>query len=551
MALLAIPKIGQFVDSINPWRFTYVSILSTARYAHFGEAIAGRQASRAGAAGVVPELAERMTVAATTTGYQEIPEGDRKKAQAFFDRGRAVAGTGNYEYGIEMFLHGLELDPDSVEAHKELRDIGLKRKASGKKALGMFEAMKLKRSGKDDKQNMLNAEKLLSYDPGNTDHMLSLAQAAFAAGFYDTVLWIGPILQKANTESPNGKPDFNKFIALKDIYKSMAQQDGLPNPLRSRLWKMASDSCFSAAQLRPEDMDLQSEMKNLAASQTMSAGKYEEGGSFRDSVKDMAGQKELLEKDSGILSEDIVSRQIAQARAQYEADPNEAGKVMRYVEALAKAERAETDQQAMQVLRDVYAKTKNFRFRHAEGRIKLNQLKREERGLRVSLQRSPSDESVKQQYRVFLQYRLEEELAEYRLWAEHYPTDVSYRFEIGKRLFALRKFDEAIPTLQQARNDPKFRFEAGTYLGQAFLQAGYIDEAIDTLKGQIDEYQLRGDDKSKDMFYWYGVANEQKGDTATAIKSYSQLAQWDFTYRDVQDRIKRLRSADANPTSAG
>src|ERR1700733_6334529 len=101
-------------------------------------------------------------------------EEDRRKAKAFFDRGATVAGTGNYDYAIEMYLQGLNIDPECIDAHQTLRDISLKRKASGGKSLGMFEGMKLKRNTKDDKQNLLNAEKLLAYDPGNTDHMLSL-----------------------------------------------------------------------------------------------------------------------------------------------------------------------------------------------------------------------------------------------------------------------------------------------------------------------------------------------------------------------------------------
>src|SRR4051794_15593155 len=120
-----------------------------------------------------PELGNRP-VSDIPQGYRDIPEADRRKAKDFFDRGATVAGTGNYEYAIEMFLQGFALDPDAVEAHQTLRDISMKRKASGGKTLGMIESMKLKRSGKDDKLNMLNAEKLLAYDPGNTDHMLSL-----------------------------------------------------------------------------------------------------------------------------------------------------------------------------------------------------------------------------------------------------------------------------------------------------------------------------------------------------------------------------------------
>src|SRR5262245_29390786 len=106
-----------------------------------------------------------------------------------------------------MFMQGLALDPDSVEAHQSLRDISLRRKASGGKAMGMFDKMKLKKG--DDKQNMINAEKLLAMDPGSTDNMQALMQSAHRGGFYDTVLWIGPILFKAIADS--GRPDLAKF----------------------------------------------------------------------------------------------------------------------------------------------------------------------------------------------------------------------------------------------------------------------------------------------------------------------------------------------------
>src|SRR5688572_4282673 len=153
-------------------------------------------------------------------GYRDIPEADRRKAKQFFDRGAAVAGTGQFEYAIEMYLQGLSFDPESIDAHQSLRDISLKRKASGGKSLGMFEAMKLKGGRGDDRQKMLNAAKLLSYDPGNTDHMLTMMDAAAKYGYYDTVMWLGPILLKANID---GKKELSKFQAMKDIYVKLHQ----------------------------------------------------------------------------------------------------------------------------------------------------------------------------------------------------------------------------------------------------------------------------------------------------------------------------------------
>jgi hypothetical protein len=45
------------------------------------------------------------------------------------------------------------------------------------------------------------------------------------------------------------------------------------------------------------------------------------------------------------------------------------------------------------------------------------------------------------------------------------------------------------------------------------------------------------------MYYWYARALEEQGDIPASIKAYSQVAQWDFNFRDVQHRIKQLRAA--------
>src|SRR5205085_2221578 len=82
---------------------------------------------------------------------------DGKKPKAFFDRGTTVAATGNFDYAIEMYLQGLALDPEAVEAHQTLRDISLKRKASGGKTMGMMALMKERaRRFKDERDAMLS-----------------------------------------------------------------------------------------------------------------------------------------------------------------------------------------------------------------------------------------------------------------------------------------------------------------------------------------------------------------------------------------------------------
>ena len=461
-------------------------------------------------------------------GYQDIPEEDRKKAEAFFDKGKGVADAGQYDYAIDMYLQGINKDPENTDAHKALREISMRRKASGGKKLGMMEAFKLGKAGKDDKESLINAEKLLCYDPGSVSYMVAVAQAAFKGGFYDTAMWAAQLAFQANVSNPKG-PDYKTFIVLKDIYKSLHQ------------WPQAAEACQWASKLRPDDMELAKEARDIGAQQTMAEGKYGVAKSFRDSVRDMDKQRELMEADTDVRTADAMKRQLAAAEAEWQAEPNETGKLMKYVDVLRKTETPEFENKALEILDDAFKRTNQFRFRKSAGEIKLHQLRRMDRSLLDQVKKNAGDEELKKQYIQFQQERVEEELKEYTLWAENYPTETQFRFDMAQRLFMLKRYDEAIPVFQNARQDPKYRIDATTLLGRAFMEAGFLDEAVDTMRDALEAYPIKGDSKSTDMTYYYGRALEAKGDTPAALKQYSQVAQWNFNYRDVQARIKALR----------
>jgi len=463
-------------------------------------------------------------------GYRDTPESDRKKAERFFDVGRSKAQALQYDYAIDMYLQGLALDPEALDAHKELRQFSLERKARGGKDLGMVAKMKL-RYGKDDVANMVLAERFLAFDPGNQGRMLELMRYAVDAGCYDTVLWIGPILRKALIDS--GKHDFKALIALKDAY------------IRLRQWQPATDVASEALMMKPDDMNLQQEVKNLSAQQTMDAGRYGQGGSFRDSVKDMGAQQDLMRQDMDIRTVDVLTQQILDARAELQREPNEPGKINKLVEALIKTEQSDYENEAIEILDDAFKRSGQFRFRLRLGQIKMQQMKRMAKVLAEEYKRDLKNPQLRKDYVDFLRDQANEELAEYTLAAENYPTDSSYKFEMAKRLVILNRHTDAIPLLQQSSNDPKIRVDATIELGKAFMAADYLDEAIDTFKGLVESYQITGDAKAKEIYYQYGLALEKRGDKPDAIKCFSTVARWDFNYKDVQERIKRLRSGGA------
>jgi tetratricopeptide (TPR) repeat protein len=474
----------------------------------------------------VPEVPE---------GYREVPEEDRKKAQRFFAEGDTRAATGQYDYAINMYLDGLRYDPDAVEVHQKLRDTAIRRKASGGKGLGMFDALKLKKSSKDDKENLLNAEKLQVYDPGEPDHMLAMATAAAKAGYWDTAIWIGQIAAQA--EADTGKPTAKFYLALRDVFMSMKQ------------WQLALDCVQIATRLKPQDMELQKEARNLAAQATMKGAGYEKRGSFRDQVRDMKAQQNLMNVDKEVADVSVLGEVIVEAEKQYAADPSDAGRFARLVDLLTKTEDPKAEERALQLYQEWFDRTKQFRYRLNIGKIRMKQARRVERIKRKAVETAPPDEvaEARAAYAEFRTKMVEAELVEYKLWADAYPTDLVVKFEIGKRQFELHQFDEAIATFQQARNDPKQRVDAMVLLGRAFFEAGYLDEANDTLAALIRDFDNRESIKYLDMCYWRGRVLEQKGDIEEAKKQYSAVFQVDSGYKDVAARIKRLRAAPPPP----
>ena len=116
------------------------------------------------------------------------------------------------------------------------------------------------------------------------------------------------------------------------------------------------------------------------------------------------------------------------------------------------------------------------------------------------------------------------------------------RYQYGVRLFKAHKYDDAIPVLQEARNDPKTRFQCALYIGRCFFEKKYASQAADTFQGALAHYEIPDDELGKDLRYWLGRSYEADGKVEEALKEFGQLIQWDYNYRDVRKRIDDLRN---------
>ncbi len=463
--------------------------------------------------------------------------GDLTKAISFFRRAEEVAATDNFDYAIDMYIEGLRRAPDATEqGHKPLRHNALIRQAKGGKkpsVIKMFlrailQKMKHPR-GKEPLENMLNAEFLLAKDPDNLSYAEQMLKAAVAGGLKKTALWTADLIFEANKAFD--KPSLQAFLLLKDSYSAMEE------------YAKAVNACGYACRLKPDDAALADEFKNLTANLTVQKGKYDQDGDFRKSIKDRESQEKLQLQQAVVKSVDIRQQAVAEARQLLQSDDSPQN-VFRLVDVLNELQTDDADSEAMKLLDEAYERLKDFTFKRRSGEIMLKVLRRHIRKAKARLEKNPSDQAARAAFTDATKQLLAAELEHYRLCMENYPTDLRLKYEYGVRLMRNQRYDQAIPFLQEARKEPKHKMSAMNKIGLCFFMKGWFNDAIDTLKQAVDEYEIKDDDIAKDLRYNLARAYEQQGNIDQALELYRRLAQLDFSYKDVRTRVDRLRKTE-------
>ncbi len=464
---------------------------------------------------------------------------DQRKAQRFFEHAQTVADTRNYDYAIDCYINGLRHDPDNIGKHEALYDVAKRRKVGGGKPAGIAE--KLKGGGKDPIDKMLHAETLLAKNPTDvglmTEFMKRCVEADEAVGqdinIGEVALWIGTIALDWNQQT---KADKKVYLTLTDLFAAVGAYD------------KAVEACRHALQQDPGNSQLMQQLKDLEAENTMKKGKY--GEASRESIK--GGEEEALarqEEHRIDKTEDAKDRMIARRRAELEEDPQDLDKMQKLVDALVQKQSNESEKEAIKLLHDAWESTGQYRFRVRKGDIEMRQIARYLRSLRAKVQQNPDDTDLKHKFTESVKKQIAFELNEFTDRVKNYPTDMSLRFQLGLRLYAAGRIDDAISAFQQAKSDPKNRAAAHEYLGRCYIHRGWHEEAIDTLRQGIDAHPLTDDKLGKELRYLLmdaleaGARRTNSLDQAKeAQKVGSQVLQTDINYKDIRERVDKIRA---------
>ena len=457
------------------------------------------------------------------------------KAKAFFSKGHKLAQSSNYDYAIDMYIEGLRYAPDALEeGHLPLCEMAMHRKGKGGKKPSMVEKVK-RMGGKTHLEQMLNAEYLFVKDPDHLPYAEAMLKAAVAGNYSRTADWIANLIFQTNNSAE--KPSLNTYLLLKDSYIKLGKLD------------KAVAACQLAVRLKPDDKYLNDEFKNLSAELTMVRGKYDGEGDFRKSIKDRESQEKLHAQGETVKSENYRIQAVEDARKKIAQNPTLPANIYELASALSGLETDSGENDAISLLESTYSKTDDFTFKQRAGQIKIKQLKRRIRQAKASLQAAPDNEQTKTIIEQLQTQLNNTELEHYRLNMEHYPTNLEAKFDYAVRLVRNKRYDEAIPLFQEAQKDPKKRFSSLNQTGLCFFMKGWFADAIDILSNTLESYETKSSALGKELRYNLARAYEENGDTQLALDIFRKIAQSDFAYKDVSQRVNNLRSKKQEPNS--
>ncbi|MCC5830854.1 MAG: hypothetical protein JJU36_15515 [Phycisphaeraceae bacterium] len=462
---------------------------------------------------------------------------DPRKARPWFERAKTVADTRNYDYAIECYINGLRHDLDNLGVHEALHNVALKRKVAGGKPPGFTE--KLSSGGRTPMDKLLHSEMLWAKDPVNLqfalsimDYCVQLNETHDELHMGEVAHWVGGIAMDLAVQPKKGSKSV--FVRLMDLFE------------RIEIYDKAVEACRRALQFAENDSELLRKLKDLQAMLSMKAGRYEEGA--RASIRDTERQRDLEQRDSTIKSASVKDEVIQRRRAEYEEDPNDPDRVQRLVQALVDKGDFESETEAIRLLNELWQTSGQYRFKVRIGDIRMGQFNRELRKLKTMLEKDPQNQKIKQKVQDLAVHQVKFELGEYEERVKNYPTDMGLRYQYGRRLHAVRKYDEAIAEFQQARHDPKHRASSLLYLGRCYVAKDWMDEAVSTFSEAVKLHDSTGDKLALELRYEQMdtldklARRDRKIEHAReAQKIASEILQANINFRDIRQRLDEVR----------
>ncbi|MEO0454420.1 MAG: hypothetical protein AAFY98_09830 [Verrucomicrobiota bacterium] len=432
------------------------------------------------------------------------------------------------DYAVALLIDLVKQSPDHIEARRLLRanELTLYQKASSmsKTMSGMkITPMQMKGKGalkKDPKEAMAIAEDILAIDPTSEAGNDLLADAAIKAELPEVAVLALETLKDAKPElASNLKKLGALYLEQGNADKAVGVFDiGLKH--------------------HPTDGELNKGLKDASALAAQTKGGWDEGSSFRDSLKDTEEATRLEQGNRVVKSVEAIDQQLVVLYEQYNENNQNLDTVKRIADLLEKRESLDDALAYYQYAYELGGQSDPVIEKKITELSKAHLSQALDAKEQELAQADDSNRaSLEAEYQQLKSQFAEYELSSARSRVEKYPNDKALRFELGKCLVDAGHFREAIPELQQATNAPNVRLQAMNYLGLCQQNLQMFDLAINQFKKAISEMVVM-DELKKETIYNLGITLEMQGDSAQALDQFKAIYEVDYHFKDVAQRVE-------------
>jgi tetratricopeptide (TPR) repeat protein len=442
----------------------------------------------------------------------------------------------NLGYAISLLQEILKQEPQFLMGRQLLRRAEVTKNRSTKRSFfnistAPIAVMKAQREiKKDPKRAIEMLEKVLEDEPYNRQANVALKEAATAAGWPEIGVFA---LRTLLEENPR---DVKVLHELGRLYRELGENDQEVQVYNQII------------EINPLDAEALRLGKDAAAHASMKSGGWTEAESYRDLIKDKEMAISLEQQSRMRLTGESLDQQIAETYVRHKAEPANVDLARRLGALNEQKEDLEAAIGWYQYAADLtkgadtglVRKVSDLKVQRLEREIAAHQEFLSTHDAAHELFAKKSEELAAAKAR-----RAEILIADARERAARNPTDLQLRFELGEHLVSARRFREAVPELQRARQNPHARLKAMNLLGCCYSELGMLDLATKQLEEASKEI-LSMDAMKKEIVYNLGLVYERMGEKEKSLACMKQIYEVEHGYKDVATRVESSYEQDSS-----
>ena len=432
----------------------------------------------------------------------------------------------NLDYAIEIYkTQILTMYPNDVKARKSLRACQIKKHTPKFPKAGLT-GMKIQASIKGAKMTknwdkvIQECENFLNLEPKNIGVSLELAQACKEAGHLDSGIaslqFIVDMVEKNNFE----------------VHLLMGQLC-----IEKGDHKMAEQCFLVCKKLNPNHRDVDRLLKESSAQLTMRAGYDSEN--TRDAMKDQSENLFLEMMQKKLHSDEERETLLKMLDKQMELEPKNKKRYLRKkAEMLGDSKKFKESIELYEQL--VQIDPTNPDFINIIGELKIKQYEHSLDKLNRALEKDPKNLEYLDKRKKLAAKIDELRLEELERKVKAQPNDMAFRYHLRETYLPLGRASEAIGHFQMSIKDSTLKQKSQMAMGRCWMTEKEPEMAIENFRQALGEDNTLTE-ITKEILYHLADAYEKAGNKDEAEKHFKQIMKEDISFRDVRDRIKKLK----------